>query len=100
MIRLVNDRRVLRCKRPSVALFRKVFGLRIEKLPRVGISPIVAAVSTQFAHAVEVNTKTIQRDLDYMRYQLDVPIRVRFRAVRLLFRQTCKNVEEQKNKEL
>jgi hypothetical protein len=29
---------------------------------------------TQLAHAIEVTTKTIQRDLDYMRYQLDVPI--------------------------
>jgi proteasome accessory factor B len=29
---------------------------------------------TQLARSIEVTTKTIQRDLDYMRYQLNVPI--------------------------
>jgi hypothetical protein len=29
---------------------------------------------TQLARSIEVTTKTIQRDLDYMRYQLNLPI--------------------------
>ena len=29
---------------------------------------------TQLAHTIEVTTKTIQRDIDYMRYQLNLPI--------------------------
>jgi len=29
---------------------------------------------TQLARTIEVTTKTIQRDIDYMRYQLNVPI--------------------------
>ena len=29
---------------------------------------------TQLAETIEVTTKTIQRDIDYMRYQLDLPI--------------------------
>src|ERR1700756_5865845 len=29
---------------------------------------------TQLARSIEVTTKTIQRDLDYMRYQLGLPI--------------------------
>ncbi len=33
---------------------------------------------TQLAHTIEVTTKTIQRDIDYMRYQLSVPIEFDF----------------------
>src|SRR5499427_5343665 len=29
---------------------------------------------TQLARSIEVTTKTIQRDLDYMRYQVNLPI--------------------------
>jgi predicted DNA-binding transcriptional regulator YafY len=31
-------------------------------------------LSTQLARTIEVTTKTIQRDIDYMHYQLNVPI--------------------------
>src|ERR1700737_5032908 len=51
--------------RPPLYRFQEIFGaIKSGKFPnRIGL-----------ARSIEVTTKTIQRDLDYMRYQLGLPI--------------------------
>jgi predicted DNA-binding transcriptional regulator YafY len=56
--------RVLR-SRPPLSRFQEIFhAIKTGRFPN----------RTQLAHSIEVTTKTIQRDLDYMRYQLSLPI--------------------------
>jgi predicted DNA-binding transcriptional regulator YafY len=51
--------------RPPLSRFQEIFhAIRAGRFPN----------RTQLAHSIEVTTKTIQRDLDYMRYQLGLPI--------------------------
>src|SRR6201996_8919247 len=51
--------------RPPLARFQEIFhAIKTGRFPN----------RTQLAHSIEVTTKTIQRDLDYMRYQLSLPI--------------------------
>src|ERR1700720_1656017 len=51
--------------RPPLSRFQEIF--HAIKMGRFPTRP-------QLARSIEVTTKTIQRDLDYMRYQLGVPI--------------------------
>src|ERR1700693_853423 len=51
--------------RPPLSRFQEIFhAIKTGRFPN----------RTQLAHSIEVTTKTIQRDLDYMRYQLGLPI--------------------------
>jgi predicted DNA-binding transcriptional regulator YafY len=51
--------------RPPLARFQEIFqAIKTGRFPN----------RTQLARSIEVTTKTIQRDLDYMRYQLGLPI--------------------------
>src|ERR1700721_238790 len=51
--------------RPPLSRFQEIFhAIKAGRFPN----------RTQLARSIEVTTKTIQRDLDYMRYQLGVPI--------------------------
>ena len=51
--------------RPPLSRFQEIFhAIRTGRFPN----------RTQLARSIEVTTKTIQRDLDYMRYQLGLPI--------------------------
>jgi predicted DNA-binding transcriptional regulator YafY len=51
--------------RPPLSRFQEIFhAIKTGRFPN----------RTQLANLIEVTTKTIQRDLDYMRYQLNVPI--------------------------
>jgi predicted DNA-binding transcriptional regulator YafY len=51
--------------RPPLNRFQEIFhAIKANRYPN----------RTQLAHSIEVTTKTIQRDLDYMRYQLGLPI--------------------------
>jgi hypothetical protein len=51
--------------RPPLARFQEIFhAIKTGRFPN----------RTQLAHSIEVTTKTIQRDLDYMCYQLSLPI--------------------------
>lgn len=51
--------------RPPLSRFQEIFqAIKTGRYPN----------RTQLARSIEVTTKTIQRDLDYMRYQLNLPI--------------------------
>jgi predicted DNA-binding transcriptional regulator YafY len=51
--------------RPPLSRFQEIFhAIKTGRFPN----------RTQLARSIEVTTKTIQRDLDYMRYQLNLPI--------------------------
>src|SRR5580693_10786972 len=51
--------------RPPLSRFQEIFhAIKTGRFPN----------RTQLARSIEVTTKTIQRDLDYMRYQLSLPI--------------------------
>src|SRR5215471_6544315 len=51
--------------RPPLNRFQEIFhAIKTNRYPN----------RTQLARSIEVTTKTIQRDLDYMRYQLGLPI--------------------------
>jgi len=51
--------------RPPLSRFQEIFhAIKTNRYPN----------RTQLARSIEVTTKTIQRDLDYMRYQLGLPI--------------------------
>src|ERR1700745_2074769 len=55
--------RILR-SRPPLSRFQEIFhAIKTGRYPN----------RTQLARSIEVTTKTIQRDLDYMRYQLNLP---------------------------
>jgi predicted DNA-binding transcriptional regulator YafY len=59
-----NRSRILR-SRPPLSRFQEIFhAIKTGRFPN----------RTQLARSIEVTTKTIQRDLDYMRYQLNLPI--------------------------
>ena len=51
--------------RPPIYRFQEIFhAIKTGRYPN----------RTQLARTIEVTTKTIQRDIDYMRYQLNLPI--------------------------
>ena len=51
--------------RPPLSRFQEIFhAIKTGRFPN----------RTQLARSIEITTKTIQRDLDYMRYQLSLPI--------------------------
>jgi hypothetical protein len=59
-----SDPRTLRSP-PPLNRFQEIFhAIKTNRYPN----------RTQLARSIEVTTKTIQRDLDYMRYQLGLPI--------------------------